>query len=205
MKRGKRVLFLLAVVILLTACGRKSDTAVTTGEIAVPEMSSGDLLVNSIEYLLEDDAETGEEVQGQEVSADTAKDEGEAVDSVAFVVYYSNGSCDGLDSRMEKAEQLTADVLVAALARHNIVSLDTKVLSFREEEKEEGKVLYLDLSAEMDNYLDTMTGKAKDIIINSIASTFLENYHADIIYIQIAGKPLYQSETLEKAQDGKEV
>lgn len=190
MKRIGKVAFAVAIVLLMTACGRKSDSTVTTGEIDAPEMSSGDLLVSSLEYLLQDDEE--ENIQEQEVSADAIEEE-EAADSVSFVVYYSNRSCDGLNSREEKAEELTADVLIAALARHNIVSLDTKVLSFSEEEKEEGKVLYLDLSKEMDNYLDTMTKAAKDIILDSIASTFLRNYDADIIYIQIAGEPLYQS------------
>lgn len=190
MKKIGKVAFAVAIVLLMTACGRKSDSTVTTGEIDAPEMSSGDLLVSSLEYLLQDDEE--ENIQEQEVSADTIEEEEDA-DSVSFVVYYSNRSCDGLNSREEKAEELTADVLIAALARHNIVSLDTKVLSFSEEEKEEGKVLYLDLSAEMDNYLDTMTKAAKDIILESIASTFLRNYDADIIYIQIAGEPLYQS------------
>lgn len=190
MKRIGKVAFAVAIVLLMTACGRKSDSTVTTGEIDAPEMSSGDLLVSSLEYLLQDGEE--ENIQEQEVSADAIEEE-EAADSVSFVVYYSNRSCDGLNSQEEKAEELTADVLIAALARHNIVSLDTKVLSFSEEEKEEGKVLYLDLSKEMDNYLDTMTKAAKDIILDSIASTFLRNYDADIIYIQIAGEPLYQS------------
>lgn len=190
MKRIGKVAFAVAIVLLMTACGRKSDSTVTTGAIDAPEMSSGDLLVSSLEYLLQDGEE--ENIQEQEVSADAIEEE-EAADSVSFVVYYSNRSCDGLNSQEEKAEELTADVLIAALARHNIVSLDTKVLSFSEEEKEEGKVLYLDLSKEMDNYLDTMTKAAKDIILDSIASTFLRNYDADIIYIQIAGEPLYQS------------
>ncbi|RKI82098.1 hypothetical protein D7V83_10915 [bacterium 0.1xD8-71] len=203
MKRGKIAAVVFVTAILLTACGRESDGTVTTGEIVVPEMSSGDLLVNSLEYLLQDEEQ--EDIQEQEVSADTKDSQEKLPGAVAFTVYYSNGTCDGLNSRTEEAEELTAEVLIAALARHNIVSLDTKVLSFHEEEKEGEKVLYLDLSTEMDNYLDTMTKEAKDIIIDSIASTFLENYDADMIQIQIAGKPLHQSVTLDQAQDGEEV
>lgn len=61
-KRNMAALALLAVM-LLTACGRAADAAVTTGEIVVPEMSSKDMLVNSLEYLLEEESEeeTGEE------------------------------------------------------------------------------------------------------------------------------------------------
>lgn len=205
MIKAKKMTLVFAVVILLTACGRKADDTVTTEEIVVPELSSEDILVNSLEYLLqEDEEEEGiiqeqEEgiIQEQEVSADGRQAEEEAAGSVSLVLYYSNGSFDGLDSQTEKAEELTADALIAALARHNIVSLDTKVLSFREEEKEERKVLYLDLSAEMEDYLNTMSKKAKSIIINAITSTFLENYSADIIQITIDGKPLEVSEALK--------
>ncbi len=51
----------------------------------------------------------------------------------------------------------------------------------------------------MDHYLGTMTQEAKDIIMDSISSTFLENYSADIIHIQIAGKPLHQSVKWDEA------
>lgn len=199
MKRGKKTAFVLLAVILLTACGRRSDSTVTSGEIVVPEMSSEDLLVNSLEYLLQDDEKKEEDVRVEEVSSDSAETEKESAEPAEFIVYYSNGTCDGLEFRTETADELTPDALIAALARHNIVSLDTKVLSFTEKEEDEGRVLYLDLSGEMDHYLSTMTGEAKDIIIDSISSTFLENYSADIIHIQIAGKSLHQSVKLDEA------
>lgn len=199
MKRGKKTAFVLLAVILLTACGRRSDSTVTSGEIVVPEMSSEDLLVNSLEYLLQDDEKKEEDVRVEEVSSDSVETEKESAEPAEFIVYYSNGTCDGLEFRTETADELTPDALIAALARHNIVSLDTKVLSFTEKEEDEGRVLYLDLSGEMDHYLSTMTGEAKDIIIDSISSTFLENYSADIIHIQIAGKSLHQSVKLDEA------
>ena len=199
MKRVKRTAFVLMAVLLLTACGRRADGTVKTEEIVVPEMSSEDLLVDSLEYLLRDDVQEEEDIQEQELSANHVEIEEEAAEFVEFVVYYSNGTCDGLNSSLEKAEEMTAEAIVSALARHNIVSLDTKVLSFREEEEDAGRILYLDLSAQMNHYLDTMTREAKDIIIDSIARTFLENYKADSIHIQIAGKPLYQSEMEHEA------
>lgn len=197
MKKGKWAVLVLASVFLLTACGQRMDSTVTTGEMVVPEMSSEDLLVDSLEYLLQDEEKQGEDMQGMEALADDAKAGNKA--SVEIVVYYSNAACDGLDSQIEQAEEVTPDVLIAALARHNIVSLDTKVLSFSEEEQEEGKAIYLDLSTGMNHYLETMTREAKDIIIDSIASTFLENYQADIIQIQVGGKPLHRSVTLNEA------
>ena len=64
-KRNMAALALLAVM-LLTACGRAADTVVTQEEIVVPEMSSEELLVNSLEYLLEEEPE---EEPGQETAS----------------------------------------------------------------------------------------------------------------------------------------
>ena len=63
MKRRNMAALALLAVMLLTACGRAADAVVTTEEMVVPEMSSKDLLVNSLEYLLEDETggEAGEE------------------------------------------------------------------------------------------------------------------------------------------------
>ena len=69
MKKGNRVAFALAAAVLLTACSRTADAAVTTEEIVVPEMSSKDILVNSLEYLLEEP--DGEQIQEEEITAET--------------------------------------------------------------------------------------------------------------------------------------
>ena len=61
MKKGKWAVFALVAVALLTACGGTAEEAVTTEEIVVPEMSSKDLLVNSLEYLLEEEQEGEQE------------------------------------------------------------------------------------------------------------------------------------------------
>ncbi|MDE6406649.1 MAG: hypothetical protein K2M20_13470, partial [Lachnospiraceae bacterium] len=68
-KRNMAALALLAVM-LLTACGRAADAAVTMEEIVVPEMSSKDMLVNSLEYLLEEgpEEELEEEQEGEETA-----------------------------------------------------------------------------------------------------------------------------------------
>lgn len=87
-------------------------------------------------------------------------------------------------------EEKTAEELLDALAKHNIVSLDTKVLSFEEKEDDGVKVLHLDLSRAAGEYLKTMSREAECIIIASVVNTFLENFDADKVYIAVDGKPL---------------
>lgn len=224
-KRNLAALLLLAVI-SLTACGGAADTAVTTEEIVVPEMSSKDMLVNSLEYLLEEtENETGEEqAEEEELQAeDTEKetedtgeetgvkekdinetgtelaetDDGAADEDSAgetALIFYGKDMESGLTREEITAEEVTPDVLLNALARHNIVPLlDTKALSMEEREEDGRKLLYLDLSGSFREYLMTMSMEAECIIISSIVNTFTENYDADAVYITVKGETLVTS------------
>ncbi len=199
MKRGKCAAFVLAVSVFLAACGAE-ETAVTTEEIVVPEMSSKDILVNSLEYLLEE--ETREETSGGKEKAQTDQPEKEAQTQEdesgkkekEAVICYGKDMESGLMQETVKAEEITPDVLLGALARHNIVPLlDTKVLSLDVKEEGGKKFLYLDLSGTFREYLMTMSMEAECIIISSIANTFLTNYDADAVYITVEGETLVTS------------
>ena len=154
-KRNMAALALLAVM-LLTACGRAADAAVTMEEIVVPEMSSKDMLVNSLEYLLEEgpEEELEEEQEGEETAQaeepetgkDNEKPDEDDVQETA-VICYGRDMDSGLTQEEIRAEEITPDVLLNALARHNIVPLlDSKALSMEEREENGRKLLYLDLS-----------------------------------------------------------
>lgn len=204
MKNGKKTAFAaLATAVLLTACGGRAEEAVSSGGMAVPEMSSGDLLASSLEYLLlDEDEESGQDLKEQhkeqeETDAsggtddawqDTDEPEGETA-----VIYYGKGGTPELIEETVTLPEKTADALIDALAKHNIVSLDTKVLSFREEQEGDTKVLYLDLSKAAGEYLRTMSREAECIIIASLTNTFLENYQAEQIYLMVEGKSLIVS------------
>lgn len=195
-KRNMAVLALLAVM-LLTACGKAAEVSVTTKEIVVPEMSSKDMLVHSLEYLLEEEPEeeNGEEREGEETVQDketeTAADDG--TQEKAVICYGRNIDSDLTQEEITAAE-ITPDVLLNALARHNIVPLlDTKALSMEEREEDGRKLLYLDISGSFREYLMTMSTEAECIIISSIVNTFLSNYDADAVYITVEGESLVTS------------
>jgi len=185
-KRNMAALALLAVM-LLTACGRAADTAVTTEEFVVPEMSSKEMLVNSLEYLLEEEPDKSVE------ESDRIQEESEEQEK-ATVICYGKDMGSGLTEEVITAEQITPDVLLGALARHNIVPLlDAKALSMEEREEDGRRILYLDLSGSFREYLMTMSTEAECIIISSIANTFLANYDADAVYITVEGETLVTS------------
>lgn len=207
MKMVKRTAILIIVTAtLLAACGSVVGERVDSGEIVVPEMSSEDLLVSSLEYLLQEDetAEDAEESlenealqESEHVMADKDKvDDAEEVQPEEVpkenevVIYYGNAASSELNKEIIQIEEKTAEELLDALAKHNIVSLDTKVLSFEEREDAGEKILYLNLSKAAGEYLKTMSKEAECVILSSVVNTFLENYDADGVCIEVDKKPL---------------
>lgn len=203
MKKGNRAALVLIAAVLLTACGRTADTMVTTEEIVVPEMSSEDILVNSLEYLLEEEQEEQPQEEAEKGEEEATADQPEKEDVEAqedkteekgIVICYGKDLESGLIEETITAEEITPEILVGALARHNILPLlDMKVLSMESREEDGRKLLYLDLSGTFREYLQTMSREAECIIISSVANTFLTNYDADAIYIMVEGETLTTS------------
>lgn len=197
MKKEKKAA-LAAIVLMLSvvACGNVAQKQEVWAEEAVSETASRDFLMNSLEYLLseekEDVIQLPDGLADDAVVEEAVQREGIKPEVQDLTIYYSNGTFDSLDF-VTVEEEKTPEAVVANLAKHNIVSLDTKVLSFWEEEKEGGKVLHLDFSKALDEYLGTMTEEAEGIIVASIVNTFLENYDAEAIYLAIEGEPLASS------------
>ena len=212
--RRKTVFAIIIMVVLLAACGIRADKSVTSGEMVAPEVSSEDLLVSSLEYLLLDNKDASgqeeqnvsdleqedEEQDSQSIQDDNteAPDEQipqkeDVVQGEEAVVYFGDGGSVALKQETIEVEAISPEELITALARHNIVSLDTKVLSFEQSAENGTEVLYLDLSKAAGEYLRTMSKEAECIIVAAIADTFLENYGADVIYITVEGDTLVTS------------
>lgn len=211
----KAALAVIAVVAFLAACGIGSEQSMASGEMVTPEVSSQDLLVSSLEYLLlddtQDDAKDTEQQDSQEqesemqdsqnvskesedVSEERTQPE-EYIEGEAAVIYYGSGGSSSLDQETVVIEEITPENLINALAMHHIVSLDTKVLAFDQGEQDGISTLYLDLSKSAGNYLQTMSKEAECIIVASVINTFLDNYNAEVICLTVEGEPLGTSHT----------
>ena len=207
-KVGRAAAVAAIMAVLLSACGTLAGGRVNSGEIVVPEMSSEDLLVSSLELLLEEEEvpkeaqdlsseaeqelhQGAEEQAEEQVEEEADKDEQERVPAEnEAVIFYGNAGSYDLNREIVPIGEKTAEELVDALARHNIMSLDTKVLSFEEKEAAGERILHLDLSKAAGEYLKTMSREAECIILASVVNTFLENYEADGVFIAVNGKPL---------------
>lgn len=210
--KNRAALAVTTVAVLLSSCGVSPDQNVASSEMAAPEVSSQELLISSLEYLLLDD--TGGDVQDpsqrdsqdqqteaqdppavEEESVDTpdAQPEEDDIREEEAIIYYGNGAFSDLEQETVEVAEITPDELISALARHNIVSLDTKVLSFELGEQDGALILYLDLSKSVSEYLRTMSMEAESIIVASVINTFLDNYDADAVFLTVEGKTLITS------------
>lgn len=155
---------MLLVLIFFAACDGSADQ---TGTAAVPA--------------------AGEAVVSRETTGAENEESGQEI-----VVYYSNQMADGLESETVMVENLTPEVIVGNLARHNIVSIDTKVTGFElTEDADTGrKVITLDLSKAFGEYIKTMGTSGENVIIAALADTFLEAYQADAIKLLVEGNVL---------------
>ncbi len=205
MKNRKLMAVILVLTVLaLAACGNRVEETAAMDNIPDSETSTSDILVDSLEFLLSEDAtKTDGEEQAPEEDAEQAPEEDaeqapegeeeltdEKSEQKEVTIYYGNGASEMLSSEKAAMEQVTAEKLIEALLRHNIVSLGTKVNSFEEEDADGVKKLKLDLSKTFREYLKTMTQEGEKIIISSVAATFLEAYGAEEITITVEGKAL---------------
>lgn len=197
MKNRKLMAVILVLTVLaLAACGNRVEETAAMDNIPDSETSTSDILVDSLEFLLSEDAtKTDGEEQAPEEDAEQAPEgeeelTDETLEQKEVTIYYGNGASEMLSSEKTAMEQVTAEKLIEALLRHNIVSLGTKVNSFEEEDADGVKKLKLDLSKTFREYLKTMTQEGEKIIISSVAATFLEAYGAEEITITVEGKAL---------------
>lgn len=197
MKNRKLMAVILVLTVLaLAACGNRVEETAAMDNIPDSETSTSDILVDSLEFLLSEDATKtdGEELAPEEDAEQAPEGEEELTDETSeqkeVTIYYGNGASEMLSSEKAAMEQVTAEKLIEALLRHNIVSLGTKVNSFEEEDADGVKKLKLDLSKTFREYLKTMTQEGEKIIISSVAATFLEAYGAEEITITVEGKAL---------------
>lgn len=174
-QKGILLVITFAAALQITACGKESGT-VTAVANPTEEMS----VMDTIKSL----AELETSVQVENTTKGTEQEEAQVR------IYYGNRKGSGLQMEEVTLSELTADRLVAALGTKNIVSIDTKVQEFSEQEGEGGKTLYLDLSKHFKEYLKMMGSDGETIVIQSLVNTFLDNYGADQMILTVNGVPL---------------
>lgn len=116
-----------------------------------------------------------------------------------LVIYYSNAKANGLETELVETEEITPEIIISYLLKHNIVSIGTKVNQFEIREEEGSRILILDLSKAFSEYLKTMGSSGEAVIMAALTDTFLEAYEAEGMKVTVEGKAI---ETNHVVYDG---
>jgi len=180
-KKGKLIIIGLVVMALISGCGKTAD--------------SKENKANSTEQTKDIETEQNKDVQMEE-NADKQEGEEQQIPDEQNVsvqtgdnikVYYSNADASGFESEEVAVESLSSNEVLKALVDKGVLPVDVSLLSFKEFEKDNEKLLELDFSDKFNTYIKTLGTSAEYYIVGSICNTFLDAYGSDKIHITVNG------------------
>lgn len=181
MKKGKLIIIGLVVMALISGCGKTAD--------------SKENKANSTEQTKDIETEQNKDVQMEE-NADKQEGEEQQIPDEQNVsaqtggnikVYYSNSDASGFESEEVAIGSLSSNEVLKALVDKGVLPVDVSLLSFKEFEKDNEKLLELDFSDKFITYIKTLGTSAEYYIVGSICNTFLDAYGSDKIDITVNG------------------
>ena len=181
MKKGKLIIIGLVVMALISGCGKTAD--------------SKENKANSTEQTKDIETEQNKDVQMEE-NADKQEGEEQQIPDEQNVsaqtggnikVYYSNSDASGFESEEVAIGSLSSNDVLKALVDKGVLPVDVSLLSFKEFEKDNEKLLELDFSDKFITYIKTLGTSAEYYIVGSICNTFLDAYGSDKIHITVNG------------------
>lgn len=181
MKKGKLIIIGLVVMALISGCGKTAD--------------SKENKANSTEQTKDIETEQNKDVQMEE-NADKQEGEEQQIPDEQNVsaqtggnikVYYSNSDASGFESEEVAIGSLSSNEVLKALVDKGVLPVDVSLLSFKEFEKDNEKLLELDFSDKFITYIKTLGTSAEYYIVGSIYNTFLDAYRSDKIHITVNG------------------
>lgn len=170
---------------LISGCGKTADSKENKANSTeqTKDIETANETEQNKEVQMEENADKqeGEEQQipnEQNVSAQTGGN---------IKVYYSNSDASGFESEEVAIGSLSSNEVLKALVDKGVLPVDVSLLSFKEFEKDDEKLLELDFSDKFITYIKTLGTSAEYYIVGSICNTFLDAYGSDKIHITVNG------------------
>lgn len=114
----------------------------------------------------------------------------EEVAETPLVVYGSNETADGLVSTEVMVSEISPEIILEELTKMGNITGDTTVRGFFIQEKENNKIIDLNLSKEYEEAISTMGSSGEYLSIAALVNTFIGAYQGDRLVLNIAGSPL---------------
>ena len=136
--------------------------------------------------------DTTEEEDGKDSEAekkeDTTKEtESEKSQEEQLTLYLPNENADGWNVTKNQIEQVTPDIIIGQLVGAGAIPDSVTVVSFGEDQGENGLILKLDLSSNFAEGLLNMGTAGEYLTMGAVVNSFLDTYQADGIEITAGG------------------
>ena len=124
--------------------------------------------------------DTTEEKDGKETESEKSQEE-------QLTLYLPNENADGWNVTKNQIEQVTPDIIIGQLVGAGAIPDSVTVVSFGEDQGENGLILKLDLSSNFAEGLLNMGTAGEYLTMGAVVNSFLDTYQADGIEITAGG------------------
>lgn len=144
--------------------------------------------------------DTTEEKDGKDSEAEKKEDTTKETESAEsqeeqLTLYLPNENADGWDVTKNQMEQITPDIIIGQLVGAGAIPDSVTVVSFGEDQGENGLILKLDLSSNFAEGLLNMGTAGEYLTMGSVVNSFLDTYQADGIEITAGGNVIETGHT----------
>lgn len=139
---------------------------------------------------------TEEKDSEAEKKEDTTKEtESEKSQEEQLTLYLPNENADGWNVTKNQIEQVTPDIIIGQLVGAGAIPDSVTVVSFGEDQGENGLILKLDLSSNFVEGLLNMGTAGEYLTMGAVVNSFLDTYQADGIEITAGGNVIETGHT----------
>ena len=134
-----------------------------------------------------DTTEEKKEDTAEKAEGTTKETESEESQEEQLTLYLPNENADGWNVTKNQIEQITPDIIIGQLVGAGAIPDSVTVVSFGEDQGENGLILKLDLSSNFAEGLLNMGTAGEYLTMGSVVNSFLDTYQADGIEITAGG------------------
>lgn len=194
---------MLVLAMALSACGSKEETKkekdVSTGGTVTTVTPTEDTTPVETETPTEEPEIT--ETPVAEVTATVEPKENEAEPKEeGITIYYGDENAEHILSTQIPKQKVTPELLVAELAKRDILTSDVTVKSFKETKKGDVKTLAVDFGEKFREILFSQGSSGEYIMMGSVVDTFLKAYDAESMTITVEGDVLESGHCIYDAE-----
>ena len=137
----------------------------------------------------------GKDSEAEKKEDTTKETESEKSQEEQLTLYLPNENADGWNVTKNQIEQVTPDIIIGQLVGAGAIPDSVTVVSFGEDQGENGLILKLDLSSNFAEGLLNMGTVGEYLTMGSVVNSFLDTYQADGIEITAGGNVIETGHT----------